>query len=131
MAKRTGQASGARDVGVNCFGLLNMEAALLRICSNKHSTIVHECERCPLCALTEHNNTVHDFIESKGRVLVSELVEYQHRKAAEQGEAQNNSVGVVGGQGTANKQSTPLVFGNNTKICDKCARLPSACICDK
>ena len=71
-------------------GGLYKEAALLQICSNGHSTIVHECNRCPLCALTEHNNSVHDFIESKGRGLVSELVAYQHRKAAGQGERPAN-----------------------------------------
>lgn len=71
-------------------GGLYKEAALLQICSNGHSTIVHECNRCPLCALTEHNNAVHDFIESKGRGLVSELVAYQHRKAAGQGERPAN-----------------------------------------
>lgn len=92
-------------------GGLYKEAALLQICSNGHSTIVHECNRCPLCALTEHNNTVHDFIESNGRGLVSELVAYQHRKAAEQVERPANVTQQV---------KTPAAHAPDWEICPVC-----------
>jgi len=54
----------------------------MRICQHDHSPIVHINNRCPLCVLTEHNNIVHDFIESKGRGLIGELVAFQHRKTS-------------------------------------------------
>lgn len=65
----------------------------MRICQQGHSPIVHIDNRCPLCALTEHNNTVHDFIESKGRGLVGELVAFQHRKTSETGAEQTPNTG--------------------------------------
>jgi len=56
----------------------------MNICSNGHTTIVHDGATCPLCNLIRHNNTVHDFIESKGGGLVSELVQYQREKQSKQ-----------------------------------------------
>ena len=55
--------------------------------------IVYENRTCPLCNLREHDNLVHDFIESKGRSLVRELVAYlQHREtAADSGAGANNT----------------------------------------
>ena len=56
----------------------------MKICKNKHVEIVFDnsfSEICPLCNLTEHNNTVHDFIESQGKDLVKKLVEYQRINA--------------------------------------------------
>jgi len=57
--------------------------------------IVYDNRYCPLCALRTHDNLVHDFIESKGRPFVSELVAYLNRRetaesiepAAQSGEA--------------------------------------------
>lgn len=52
------------------------------VCNNKHDPIVYrknhrgEDTGCPLCRLTKHDNQVHDFIESKGKELVKELVAY-------------------------------------------------------
>jgi len=45
--------------------------------------IVYEQKTCPLCNLREHDNQVHDFIESKGRKLVDELVKYQNQDQKE------------------------------------------------
>jgi len=53
------------------------------LCNNNHVEIVHAIGKCPLCQLTEHNNLVHDFIESNGRGLVSELVAYLDSKNSE------------------------------------------------
>jgi hypothetical protein len=54
--------------------------------------IVHDNRVCPLCNLREHDNMVHDFIESKGRELVRELVAYlQHRETAADSGAGANS----------------------------------------
>lgn len=55
----------------------------MQICANKHDPIVHDNKRCPLCSLIVHNYVVHDFIESKGRTLVNELVAYQHKRNSE------------------------------------------------
>ena len=58
----------------------------MKTCSNKHSQIVFDdnyINKCPLCNLTEHNNEVHDFIESKGD-LYKELVVYQKKKEIKQ-----------------------------------------------
>lgn len=53
----------------------------MEIC--RKCNIVYENRICPLCNLREHDNLVHDFIESKGRSLVRELVAYlQHRETA-------------------------------------------------
>lgn len=54
----------------------------MHICNCGHECIVHCLNKCPLCNLREHNDVVHDFIESKGKVLVNELVAYQHRNSS-------------------------------------------------
>ena len=52
--------------------------AEMKICNNGHTQIVYSTiYSCPLCQLTKHDNTVHDFIESKGQGLIDELVKYQ------------------------------------------------------
>lgn len=52
----------------------------MKICTWGHSEIIFDKGKCPLCSLIEHNNQVHDFIESKGPELVQELVKYQKEK---------------------------------------------------
>ena len=48
----------------------------MRMCDFGHQQIVFNSDfRCPMCALTEHNNKVHDFIEQDPE-LVKKLVEY-------------------------------------------------------
>ena len=42
--------------------------------------IVYVSVSCPLCNLREHNNEVHNFIESKGQQLIDELVSYQNSR---------------------------------------------------
>ena len=61
--------------------------------------IVYENRVCPLCILREHDNRVHDFIESKGRSLVRELVDYlAYRETAEElGAGANNTQQTNGG----------------------------------
>jgi hypothetical protein len=59
------------------------------LCNKKHSKIVHNNGTCPLCNLTEHNNLVHDFIESKGRDFVNELVSFLNSKNSELSEVLN------------------------------------------
>lgn len=54
----------------------------MHICNCGHECIVHNLKHCPLCNLRKHNDIVHDFIESKGSSLVSELVAYQHRNSS-------------------------------------------------
>jgi hypothetical protein len=80
----------------------------MEIC--RKCSIVYENRTCPLCNLREHDNLVHDFIESKGRSLVRELVAYlQHRKtAADSGAGANNTQQTNGGA-SLNEYTSPLV----------------------
>lgn len=62
----------------------------MEIC--RKCSIVYVNHACPLCNLREHDNLVHDFIESKGRGLVRELVAYlEHRETAADSGAGANS----------------------------------------
>jgi len=55
----------------------------IKICNNNHGQILYSTSTytyCPLCALTQHNNEVHDFIKSHG--YIPELLEYQAKMRA-------------------------------------------------
>ena len=66
----------------------------MEMCSNGHGSIVFaDYNHCPLCALTKHNDIVHDFIESKGKDLVRELVAYQHKRNSVNSEDQQIQYG--------------------------------------
>jgi len=52
----------------------------MKVCNNNHNEIVYLSANCPLCQLMKHNNKVHDFIESKGKDLVLELVKFMFKE---------------------------------------------------
>jgi len=97
----------------------------MEIC--RKCSIVYENRTCPLCNLREHDNLVHDFIESKGRSLVRELVAYlQHRKtAADSGAgqqfgetpAQHGQLAICAACGNVIRQGKPVATGFHCVIC--------------
>jgi hypothetical protein len=74
-------------LGVNYDGLGGVMGDDIISCSNGHSQIIFSktnYTNCPLCALTKHNNEVHDFIESNN--YTNELVQYLKEIAIKKGE---------------------------------------------
>jgi len=59
----------------------------MKLCSNKHNQIIYKSTSCPLCALIEHDNEVHDFIEANG--YEKELYKYQQANRAKDKEDNN------------------------------------------
>ncbi len=56
-------------------------------CSNNHEQILYSHNgyaECPLCALTEHNNEVHDFIEKNN--YTNKLVQFLKDVAIKKGQ---------------------------------------------